>query len=158
MPFIEKAAAPSSDVGADYTATWTDELGHPWRVSVSLQVLGGISALSSVTVEAAGAGYPLTQTVLRQLPLAELEREAFAEEREHLQARQRSRAIGVHSGRRLSSDDLQEVADVYLAARNARVPVQRAVAEHFEIAVSSAAKRIQTARQRGLIPADTPPK
>ena len=114
--------------------------------------------MASVTVTATSDGYHLTQQILRQVPLAEIERTAFEQERKALEKRQTSRAIGPHSGRQLSSDDLAEVAEVYLGARNARVPVQQAVADHFDIAVSSAAKRIAMARRLGLIPSDTPPK
>ena len=56
-------------------------------------------------------------------------------------------------GKKPSDAYLFEVANIYIKAHAASVNVQQAVADHFGIPVSSAAKQIIVARNRGMLPA-----
>ena len=55
-------------------------------------------------------------------------------------------------GRDLGDDHYQEVAQVYSDAVNSGHPPTIAVATHFTIAKSSAAKKVARARERGFLP------
>lgn len=56
-------------------------------------------------------------------------------------------------GKRPSDKHLYEVANVYIKAYASSTSVQKAVATHFGIPVSRAAKQIIVARNRGMLPA-----
>jgi hypothetical protein len=58
---------------------------------------------------------------------------------------------GPYRGRPLSMEQLERVAAVYLDAWGKGLPVTAAVADHFCIAKSTAAKRIMAARKAGLL-------
>jgi hypothetical protein len=90
--------------------------------------------------------------MLTEIPLDKLFRDDLAIESEHLQRMLRNRkGSTAHKGRQHSDEDLLAVAEIYEAAFQARVPVQRAVADAFGISLSTAAKRIMAARGRGFI-------
>ena len=55
-------------------------------------------------------------------------------------------------GKKHSDDHLREVARVYKQAHESRLTIQQAVAKHFGISVSTAAKQIMHARARGYLP------
>jgi hypothetical protein len=54
-------------------------------------------------------------------------------------------------GQRLTGDDLEQVAEVYLAARRNGEPVNEAVRNAFYLSRDGAAKRIMRARAAGLL-------
>ena len=56
-------------------------------------------------------------------------------------------------GKKASEKHLYEVANIFMEAYASSQNVQKAVANHFGIPVSSAAKQIITARDRGMLPA-----
>ncbi len=58
-------------------------------------------------------------------------------------------------GRDLGDAHYHEVAEVYAQALHAGQPPTKAVAEHFTIEKSSAAKQVARARQRGFLPKTT---
>ena len=90
--------------------------------------------------------------MLSEIPLDKLFRDELAIETEHLNRTLRNRkGTTAHQGRQHSDEDLQAVADIYLAAYKARIPVQKAVADSLGISVSTAAKRIMAARSHGFI-------
>lgn len=62
---------------------------------------------------------------------------------------------GPKHGRDLGNDHYREVAQVYAAAVQAGEPPTVAVAEHFTVEKSSAAKKVARARQRGFLPPTT---
>ncbi|MDA2995327.1 MAG: hypothetical protein O3A04_08135 [Actinomycetota bacterium] len=86
------------------------------------------------------------------MPIAEWEREALAGEATHLATLTADSASAPHSGRRHSDEELRRVADIYMAALNARQPVQKTVAEALGLSLSTATKRIVAARKKGYIP------
>jgi DNA-binding transcriptional regulator LsrR (DeoR family) len=59
-----------------------------------------------------------------------------------------------HQGREHSDAELQRVAEVYMVAYKAHLPVQKIVANAFGVSVSTAAKRIMVARRKGFITID----
>ena len=56
-------------------------------------------------------------------------------------------------GKKPSDKHLYEVANIFIQAYASSKNVQKAVADHFGIPVSSAAKQIIVARNRGMLPA-----
>jgi len=58
----------------------------------------------------------------------------------------------VSQGKKHSDEELHEVARVYMQAHESRLTIQQAVAKHFGISVSTAAKQIMHARSRGFLP------
>jgi len=154
MPFVileQSARMPRSH---DLVVEWVDKDDQRWLISIDMKVIGGVRGCSAIGITAASDGYLLNQSVLRQIPLADIERAAFNVEAPLKPSERR----GPRSGTARTDADLREVADVYINARNRRQPVQAAVADHFEIALSTAAKRIAAARRHGLIDPNTPPK
>ena len=156
MPFTLHATHSPNERHHDVVAVWTDPAANQWLVTLDLKVVGGVYGCSAISVTAQTRGCLLSQSVLRQIPLAEIERAAF--KAEVIESTQQASGRGPQSGMALTDDDLQAVADAYITARNQRVPVQAFVADRFGVAVSTAAKRIAAARRRGFITPDTPPK
>ena len=150
-------AYPSEMYGEAYRGferdfTWSDKDGHGWRVSFRVQNVDGRLSLTNLSVSPLSRGYALTQTILRDMPIAEWEREALEGEATHLATLTAGSASAPHSGRRHSEAELRRVADIYMAALNARRPVQKTVAEALGLSLSTATKRIVAARKKGFIP------
>lgn len=107
---------------------------------------------------------PLTGEFLRNIPVARLVREIasrVAQEQSGQPARLRTRteAHGIRKqtyeparGRRLTDDHLREVADVYSDALGRGESTRQAVADHFNIARSTAGAQIMEARRRDFLP------
>ena len=138
--------------GFEHRIAWTDKDGHEWSVSFTVENVDGRLSLTNLSVAPVSSGYALTQTILREMPIAEWEREALAGEAIHLATLTTSSESAPHSGRRHSDAELRRVADIYMAALNARRPVQKTVAEALGLSLSTATKRIVAARKKGFIP------
>ena len=136
----------------DFVRAWADNTGNEWEVRFSVQMIADRLSIADLKITPVAPGYPLTQTVLRQLPIVEWEREAFQEESAQLQTLTPLTQSLPHSGRRHSDDELRHVAQIYLTALNARLPVQKTVAETLGIPLSTATKRITAARRLGFLP------
>ncbi len=152
MPFKLSRTRDETVLRPDFVIEeWFDKEGNGWRLALSIKITNQIAGIHELSIKPTANGYPLTQSVLRQIPLAAIEREAFESAKEALEALRAFQA-GPRSGRPFNAEELQKIAEIYLHAKNARIPVQKAVSEHFGIAVSTAAKQIMAARQRGYLP------
>lgn len=160
MPFND-AGLPSDPRPHEYepayrgfgeTRSWTDKDGHGWQIQFSIKKVGERLSLTDLSISPSQDGYALTQSVLRQLPIAEWEREMFVEEAAHLATLSQRSESAPHSGRRYSNDELRQVAKIYLTALNARLPVQKTVASALGLSLSTATKRIVAARRYGYLP------
>lgn len=129
-----------------------DKDGRSWIVRFAIAPIDGRLSLLNLVIEPENAGYGLTQSVLRQLPIAEWERETLSPEATHLVNLAQSGPSKPHAGRRHSDEELRHVANIYMAALNARLPVQRTVAEALGLSLSTATKQIVAARKKGFIP------
>ncbi len=138
--------------GFEHRVRWASKDGHEWSVSFTVDNVDGRLSLTNLSVAPVSSGYALTQTILRDMPIAEWEREALAGEATHLATLTADSASAPHSGRRHSDEELRRVADIYMAALNARQPVQKTVAEALGLSLSTATKRIVAARKKGYIP------
>lgn len=138
--------------GFERIVRWTDKDGHGWKIAFRVENLDGRLSLTDLSVSPVSNGYALTQTILRDMPIAEWEREALADEVTHLATLTAGSESAPHSGRRHSDTELRQVADIYMAALNARQPVQKTVAEALGLSLSTATKRIVAARKKGYIP------
>lgn len=137
------------------TRRWVDKDSHGWEIRFSVDLVDGRLSLTDLSITPTEPGYALTQSVLRQLPIAQWERETFADESTRLVTLASEVPSAPHAGRRHSDDELRHVAAVYLTALNARLPVQQTVAEVLGLPLSTATKRIVAARKKGYIPPAT---
>lgn len=156
MPFILERLHQNNSNRADFLARWTDSNGNQWLIYISLNAFGDVVGCSRVTITPETTGCLLTQSILRQIPLAEIERSALRAEWPAISRTRQGR--GPRSGAPLTDQDLRDVADAYIEARNQRLPVQAYVAAQFGVALSTAAKRIAAARKSGFIHPETPSK
>ena len=121
-------------------------------IEFDLRVTPNTTSLNGLAIHGATGREQLTQTIVRSIPLEQILREQLAsfieEERMHV-----STTVGPKRGRAgLSDDVLAEVAEIHRNALRRRQPVQQAVADAMQISRSAAAKRIMSAREKGLIP------
>ena len=136
----------------DFVEDFTDEYGHSWRVGISTKMRNGRDEISAISIWPKKYSKPLTRRLLKEIPLDELFRKLLAEEASHIKRLSKSKVANEsHRGQRLTDDELQLVAKVYLAAFRARKPVQEAVASVCGISKSAAGTRIMAARSRGFI-------
>jgi hypothetical protein len=135
--------------------------GRSWEVTTRWQQIGGRFEPVEVTVEGVEPGMPLTATTMRQLPIGTLHEEArryAAGIRETSDGAGRMdedlialAPVGSKRGSELTDVDLKATAKVYRRAYDGGEPVTKAVADHFGISTSAAAKRIMRARDAGLL-------
>jgi hypothetical protein len=60
--------------------------------------------------------------------------------------------MGAHSGKALSLEELQNVAELYKDANRRGIPTQRHIANEMGVAISTAAKRIMASRKANFLP------
>jgi hypothetical protein len=127
--------------------TFTDELGKKWDVTITTKLVKDRQEIVSVKVKTTDSA-PVTRRVLASISLEELLRDEIASISPILK---KSKTRKSHQGKQHTEDDLREVAKIYNAARKARFPVQKAVADAQGISVSTATKRIMAARKADLL-------
>jgi hypothetical protein len=156
----------------------TDRHGRRWTVTLAWTVIGTRPEVYELSVRSAETPpVPVSASLIRSLPLGELEREIRASLPELASSyaaqadaagegllsaydrwysksqafRYLAEHAGPQRGRTLSDDVLHEIADVYKAAHANKRPVTRAVADAFHVSISAAGKRIMAARAAGLL-------
>ena len=136
----------------DASVQFVDDVGHVWEVSAEFKVINGRMDIAVIQVQSRDGNTPISRRILRDIPLEKIFGNALAVESAELSRMLRKRQVPIsYQGRQHSDEDLQAVADIHKAAYKARIPVQQAVADALGISVSTAAKRIMAARQRGFI-------
>jgi len=151
---MNKKNTPSTNlhpVRPDAVKEFIDSIGRKLLISVQFKVFNDRLDIAAITIQTTDLHSPISRRLLNEIPLGELFRDELAAEEKHLKRLLSSRTKTAHQGRQHSDDDLRVVADMYNAAFQSRVPVQRAVADALGISVSTAAKRIMAARSRGFI-------
>jgi len=137
----------------DSVASYTDSAGRHWTVQAEFKTFNMRMGIAAISVKSDTLAHPVTRRLLNELPLEDLFRDDLTAESAALaQFMQNRQSTTAHRGRSHSDDELRLVANIYLAALNAREPVQQTVAAALGISVSTAAKRIMAARRRGFIP------
>ena len=142
----------NSPISHDVVKEYTDGGGRQLLIAAQFKMFNGRPDIASVTIQITKSESPITRRMLSEIPLEKLFHNELAIEAVNLKRILRNRkTTTAHQGRQHSHEDLQAVADIYLAAFQARLPVQKAVADALGISVSTAAKRIMAARSRGFI-------
>ena len=131
--------------------TFTDKIGKKWNVTIATKLVNNRQDIVSVQIEATGSN-PISRRALRDIPLEELFGNDLAVMSPASSRILQQRKTTSRQGRAHSDEDLQTVADIYTAARKARIPVQQAVADAQGVSQSTAAKRIMAAKARNLLP------
>jgi hypothetical protein len=153
MTQSNKATEERIPMAPDAVMEYTDSIGRKLLLKAEFKVFDGRPDIAAVTIQTTDLRSPITRRMLSEIPLDTLFRDDLAIASEHLQRMLRNRkGTTAHQGRQHSDEDLLAVAEIYQAAFQARLPVQRAVADAFGISVSTASKRIMATRRRGFLP------
>ena len=131
--------------------TFTDKIGKKWNVTIATKLVNNRQDIVSVQIEATGSN-PISRRALASISLEELFGNDLAVMSPASSRILQQRKTTSRQGRAHSDEDLQTVADIYTAARKARIPVQQAVADAQGVSQSTAAKRIMAAKARNLLP------
>lgn len=146
-----------SDSGIEVKG-WSDSKGREWNIAITTATINGRKEPVGMHIYS-NESVRLTQSTIREMPFLEFlkDREDFA----HETAQRRTGITGAMSfiepkrsrgSQRLSEYELNEVADAYLTAYKNHLPVQETVALKLGIPLSTACKRINLVRRKGLIP------
>ena len=145
-----------SNVGIEIKG-WSDSKGRQWNVSITTTTIDGRKEPVGIHIYS-NESIRLTQSTIREIPFAE-----FLQDREnfpHDFVQRRSGITGAMSvepkrsrgSQRLSEYELKEVAEIYTDAFFNHLPVQKTVAQTLGIPLSTACKRINLVRKKGLLP------
>jgi hypothetical protein len=136
----------------DAVKEYIDSNGRKLVLKAEFKLFNDRLDIAAITIQATDYRSPITRRMLSEIPLDRLFRDELAVETEHLNRILRTRkTTTAHRGRPHSDEELRTVAEIYISAFKARIPVQKAVADALGISVSTATKRIMAARRRGLI-------
>ena len=138
---------------ADAVKEYTDSSGRKLILEAEFKMFKNRPDIAKVTIQSADSSSPITRRMLSEIPLDKLFRDELAIESQYvIRVLRNHKGTTAHQGREHSDEDLQTVGEIYVAAFQARIPVQQAVADALGVSVSTAAKRIMAARRRGFIP------
>ena len=135
---------------------WSDSKGREWNVMISTTSINGRKEPVGVHVYS-NESVRLTQSTIRELPFAEFLQDwenfphDFAQRRTGITGAMSVEPKRSRGSQRLSVYELQEVAEIYMDAFKAHLPVQETVALTLGIPKSTACKRIAAARKQGLL-------
>ena len=139
--------------GRKYETFWTDRSGRSWDVAFTVTRSNERDELVLFQISASSKETPLTQSVIREVPILKMLQNLATEGR--LETPRRISGSWIPN-RRLSIRNnreyvLQSVAQTYEAAYQAHLPVQRTVAERLNIPLSTATRYIAIARKFGFL-------
>jgi len=137
-----------------------DSKGNGWNIEISTSPIHGRNEPVRLTIKPLDQNTRLLQSTLREIPFSQ-----FLQDWDKYPGNPRQRSHGItgamtssvletkskRGSRRLTMDELQTIADIYLDAFENHLPVQQTVAEALSIPLSTACKRIVAARKKGLI-------
>ena len=139
---------------------WMDSKGNGWNIEISTSPIHGRNEPVRLTIKPLDQNTRLLQSTLREIPFSQ-----FLQDWDKYPANLSKRPYRIsgamnpsvletkskRGSRRLTMDELQTIADIYLDAFENHLPVQQTVAEALNIPLSTACKRIVAARKKGLI-------
>ena len=139
---------------------WMDSKGNGWNIEISTSPIHGRNEPVRLTIKPLDQNTRLLQSTLREIPFSK-----FLQDWDKYPGNPSQRSRGItgamtcsvletkskRGSRRLTIDELQTIADIYLDAFENHLPVQQAVAKALNIPLSTACKRIVAARKKGLI-------
>ena len=137
-----------------------DSKGNGWNIEISTSPIHGRNEPVRLTIKPLDRNTRLLQSTLREIPFSK-----FLQDWDKYPDNPSQKSHGItgamtssvletkskRGSRRLSMDELQTVADIYLDAFENHLPVQQTVAETLNIPLSTACKRIVAARKKGFI-------
>lgn len=141
-------------------ANWMDSKGNGWNIEISTSPIHGRNEPVRLTIKPLDRNTRLLQSTLREIPFSK-----FLQDWDKYPDNPSQKSHGItgamtssvletkskRGSRRLTMDELQTIADIYLDAFENHLPVQQTVAETLNIPLSTACKRIVAARKKGLI-------
>ena len=139
---------------------WMDSKGNGWNIEISTSPIHGRNEPVRLTIKPLDQNTRLLQSTLREIPFSQFLQDwdkypANLSKRPYrISGAMNSSVLETKSkrgSRRLTMDELQTIADIYLDAFENHLPVQQTVAEALNIPLSTACKRIVAARKKGLI-------
>lgn len=143
--------------GQKVETLWTDQNGKSWDVALTVTRVGERDELVSFRISTTSKNTPLTQSAIREVPVLKM-LQTLAQEGS-LQVPRRisgrwtpNRRLSIRHNREYV---LSQVARTYLSAYQAHLPVQKAVAQHLNVPLSTATRYITMARKFGYL-TDTP--
>lgn len=139
--------------GEKFETFWKDEKGNSWDVALTVAHIGERDELVSFRVSATSKTVPLTQSTIREVPilkmLQNLATEGSLQTRSSISGRWiPNKRLSIRHNREYV---LNEVARTYQSAFRAHLPVQRTVAEHLNVPLSTATRYIALARKFGYL-------
>jgi len=138
---------------------WRDSKGNTWNIMIKTATINGRSEPVGLTVSASGEHTRLLQSTLREIPFTKFLQNWANYPHElsrsnsgitgAMTVSEPKRSRGSHP---LTEGEMQRVVDVYLDAYENHLPLQQTVAQTLGIPLSTACKRINLVRKKGLLP------
>lgn len=140
-----------------YKTRWSDSNGDAWDVVLTMSSGPGREELIAFRVSSTSKRRPLTQSVVRSVPVLEMLRNIATDG----SPKATKRIVGrwIPQGRLSIRDNrelvLETVARTYNSAFKSHLPVQKTVAQRLNVPLSTATRYIALARKFGYL-TDTP--
>ncbi len=159
VDFEKKIGDGTSVRRPDAVLTRWSAKGEP-EVEVVLEwkPIKGRDEVVMILILSPGFRTPLTAADLRSIPFSIIENQERSRISEKSTKSNIERDLlspeatrGAHSGKPLTDNDLQLVADLYREAHRTGCAIHRYVAEHLGVSESTAGKRVVAARREGFL-------
>ena len=140
---------------------WTSKHGSDWEIAFDTAERSGKQQIVGLHITASELNKsPITAELIRNIPLASLLQAYLQSQKQKGKPTitPTPKHVGSKQGTPLGEDLLQLVAAIYRQAINTGQSPTQAIAQQFDISESTAAKRIQKARQQHFLGKATPGK